>query len=139
MPIRLFYEGTRHRVRDLAKITSWIRKAIKAEGHKLGDINYVLCTDAFLLPLNRHFLHHATLTDIITFQFHSTGEPLAGEIYISIDRVKENAKSFGVRSGAELRRVMIHGILHLMGYRDKTRADRAQMRNKEDAYLSLWK
>jgi rRNA maturation RNase YbeY len=99
----------------------------------------VLCTDAVLLPLNQGYLRHNTLTDIITFQFHDKGEPLAGEIYISIDRVRENAIKFKVSAQEELHRVMVHGLLHLMGYTDKRASDKGRMRKKEDTYLSLWK
>lgn len=104
------------------------------EGFSLKELDYVFCDDAFLLDINQRFLQHDELTDIITFDL-SEGEGVKGEIYISVDRVRENALSFGVRFGEEMRRVMIHGALHLCGYKDKTSAERKVMRAKEDEYL----
>ena len=139
MALRLFYQGTRYRIRNTSAVLRWIRKVIQTEGQRADEISFIICTDAILLPMNQQYLRHNTLTDIITFPFHAKGDPLAGEIYISIDRVRENAKAFEVRQQDELHRVMVHGILHLAGYRDKTRGQKAQMRKKEDAYLSLRK
>jgi rRNA maturation RNase YbeY len=139
MAVRLFYEGTRFRLRDREASIRWLKQTAKAEGKTLGDVNYILCSDAVLLPLNQSYLKHNTLTDIITFQYHKRGEPLVGEIYISIERVRDNAVKFGVSTKEELHRVMVHGLLHLMGYTDKTASAKARMRKKEDAYLSLWK
>lgn len=139
MAIRLFYQQTRYRLRTSAQTIAWIKRVIKEEGAKAGNITFVICTDAVLLPMNQAYLKHNTLTDIITFQYHRKGEPLEGEVYISIDRVKENARQFNVRPGDELHRVMIHGVLHLMGYSDKTAAAKKRMRRKEDTCLSLRK
>jgi len=139
MPVKLFYQNTRVRVETPRKTVSWIKKVAALETAELGEISYIFCGDDYLLELNKAFLRHNTLTDIITFQHNARSEPAAGEIYISIDRVRENARTFKVPFQTELRRVMIHGVLHLMGYDDKTRSQKRQMREKEDASLSLWK
>ncbi len=139
MAIRLFYQQTRYRLRTSAQTIAWIKRVIKQEGATAGNITFVICTDAVLLPMNQAYLKHNTLTDIITFQYHRKGEPLEGEVYISIDRVKENARQFNVRPADELHRVMIHGVLHLIGYSDKTAAAKKRMRRKEDTCLSLRK
>lgn len=108
------------------------------EGHKVKMINYVFCSDAYLLAINREHLKHDTLTDIITFQYSQPDEPLLSEIYISLDRVKENAGSYATTFQDELRRVIIHGALHLCGYSDKTKKAQLNMRAREDHYLSLF-
>jgi rRNA maturation RNase YbeY len=116
----------------------WISKAIKSEGCKEGDINYVFCDDEYLHKLNVEFLQHDTLTDIISFDY-SVGKELHGDIFISIDRVKDNAEDLHIDFEAELHRVMIHGILHYCGYKDKSKEDASEMRKKEDFYLSMLK
>lgn len=116
-------------------LSSWISKVIKEENCKEGDINYIFCSDDYLYQLNIDFLDHDTLTDIISFDY-SVGKELHGEIYISVDRVKENAKDFEVSFEDELSRVMIHGILHYCGYKDKTNDEEKLMRSKEDYYLA---
>ncbi|MEP6685117.1 MAG: rRNA maturation RNase YbeY [Parafilimonas sp.] len=121
----------------------WIRILIqnlfKAEHTKFEKINYVLCTDHYLLQLNKKYLNHETLTDVITFPLSEIGEPMIAEIYISMERVKENAKKFKVQYQTELLRVMIHGALHLCGYADKKAFEREKMRQKEDNYLKKFK
>lgn len=100
-------------------------------------INIIFCSDEYLLDLNRNFLKHDTLTDIITFPFMENDDNISGDIYISIPRVKENAENFGQDFEAELQRVMVHGILHLLGYKDKSKIAKAEMTAKEDLYLDL--
>ncbi|TDO29426.1 rRNA maturation RNase YbeY [Sediminibacterium goheungense] len=107
----------------------------KKEKKKLGGINYVFCSDEYLLTINRSFLQHDYYTDIITFGLSEPGEPVEAEIYISVDRVKDNAKQLGVSFKDEMLRVIFHGALHLCGYKDKRKADITQMRTKEDFYL----
>ena len=109
---------------------------IRREGLTPGEIVFVLTSDEAVLASNRQFLQHDTYTDIITFDY-CEGKQVNGEILISLDRVKENAVKFGVSQGHELRRVMIHGVLHLCGYKDKSKRDAALMRNKEDEALKL--
>lgn len=117
------------------KLSSWISNTISDEGFKEGEINYIFCDDAYLLNLNMEFLDHDTLTDIISFDY-TMGKLISGDVYISIDRVRENAKDFNVSFENELSRVMIHGILHYCGYKDKTDSDTSEMRSKENYYIS---
>jgi probable rRNA maturation factor len=116
------------------KISNWISKTIQLENFKEGEINYIFCDDAYLQKLNVEFLNHDTLTDIISFD-NAIGKTLHGDIFISIERVKENAIDFDNTFTEELRRVIIHGILHYCGYKDKTIEDTELMRTKENLYL----
>lgn len=115
-------------------LKSWISGAISDEGYKLGDINYIFCDDVYLHKLNVEFLNHDTLTDIISFDY-KVGKILHGDIFISIDRVEDNANDFNVPYQQELYRVIIHGVLHFCGYNDKTEIDAQTMRAKENHYL----
>lgn len=117
-------------------ISEWISSTILNEELKEGEINYIFCDDEYLHKLNVEFLNHDTLTDIISFDY-SVGKELHGDIYISIERVKDNANDFNVEFLDELHRVIIHGILHYCGYKDKTEEDAILMRSKEDLYLKL--
>ena len=114
--------------------SSWITSVIINEGFKEGEINYIFCDDTYLLNLNIEFLNHDTLTDIISFDY-TMGKEISGDIYISIDRVIENSEQFKVNFINELSRVMIHGVLHYCGYKDKTDEDIATMRMKENYYI----
>jgi len=115
--------------------SNWISDLIIEENCSLGDINYIFCSDDYLHKINVEFLNHDTLTDIISFDY-SVGKKLHGDIYISIDRVKENATEFNVSFANELARVLAHGVLHYCGYKDKSDAEAKTMRSKEDYYLS---
>jgi probable rRNA maturation factor len=133
----LFYKsGVKFRFSNKAQITKWIGQVIRKEGKQLGSIQFIFCTDDFLLEINNQYLKHDYYTDIITFNY-SEGNRIVGEIYISLDRVKDNAVSIGIMFPVELQRVIIHGILHLLGYKDKNAAQKKLMRKKEDACLSL--
>lgn len=121
-------------LKNKKNISAWIIETIEKEKKICGQIAYVFCSDDFLLDLNQRFLNHNTYTDIITFDY-SEGKTLNGEMYISIDRVKENAQKFEVDFEKELLRVIIHGALHLAGYKDKTNEQKEKMRKKEDAAL----
>lgn len=136
--IKFFAESYPFKVPHPRKTVQWLEAAAKKEGASISAINFVFCSDKYLLKLNQDFLNHDTLTDIITFDY-SEGKSLEGEIYISIPRVKENAKTFEVDFERELSRVLIHGVLHMVGYKDKTKAQKSLMRKKEEAYLSLLK
>lgn len=114
--------------------SSWITSVIINEGFKEGEINYIFCDDTYLLNLNIEFLNHDTLTDIISFDY-TMGKEISGDIYISIDRVIENSEQFKVNFINELSRVMIHGVLHYCGYKDKIDEDIATMRMKENYYI----
>lgn len=137
MPVRYFSEVNSFQVPFPRKTAHWLNRVAKDEKREITQVAFIFCTDSFLLDLNQRFLRHKTLTDIITFD-NSEGKNLIGEIYISIERVAENADRFGVQFEEELRRVMVHGVLHMAGYPDKSARQKAQMRKKEDAYLSLW-
>ena len=117
-------------------IISWLSYSITAENKIPGDISYVFCSDDFLHKMNVKYLNHNTLTDIITFDY-CHGNLINGEMFICIDRIKDNAKDFSVSLDKELHRVMIHGIMHLCGYKDKTVEDQNVMSSKEDFYLNL--
>ena len=120
------------------EVKLWIQDIILREELELGDLSYVFCSDEFLHKMNLEYLEHDTLTDIITFDYRQ-GNLISGEIYISTDRVADNAKDFNVSFDEELHRVMIHGVLHICGYNDLTESEEMQMRAKEDAALSLRK
>ena len=115
----------------------WISAIIASEEKKEGDINYVFCDDDYLLDLNQQYLDHDTLTDIISFDY-SVGNELHGDIFISIDRVRENALEFGVLFEDELLRVMAHGVLHYCGYKDKSESDEVVMREKENEKMQMF-
>lgn len=125
------------KIAEKKKITEWILLVAYLENKPVYDINYVFSDDEFLLNLNKQFLHHNTYTDILTFDY-SSEKGISAEIYISVDRIKENAMRFKAAFDEEFRRVVIHGILHCIGYRDKTIRDRFLMRKKEDKYLQLF-
>lgn len=141
--IHFFSEGINYAIPFKNELKKWINNTIKSEGKKCGTINFIFCTDSYLFEINKTYLNHHTLTDIITFPIENlplsttreTG--ISGEIYISLDRVFENATIFNTSSGEELCRVMIHGILHLCGYSDKTTKQKAQMRVLESKYLRV--
>jgi len=116
-------------------LSNWITNTIKEEFYKVEEINYVFCDDEYLHKLNVEFLDHDTLTDIISFDY-SIGKLIQGDIFISLERVKENAKDFDVSFDEELNRVIIHGVLHYCGYKDKTEEEAKEMRAKENHYLS---
>ena len=117
-------------------VKDWIVQAILLESFKIDTINYIFCNDDYLLEKNIKYLNHNTLTDVISFDY-TLGKLISGDIFISVERVKENAKKFQTSFVDELHRVMIHGVLHYCGYNDKTQEEKKQMRSKEDYYLSL--
>jgi probable rRNA maturation factor len=137
MSIRFFSEDTDFLLSNPRKISLWINQTAKKEKASIKEINYVFCSDRFLLALNQEYLNHDTLTDIITFDYSLSKKELEGEIYISIERVHENALKFKKEFKEEIHRVLIHGVLHLIGYQDKKASDKALMRKKEETYLSL--
>ena len=115
----------------------WIERVISSEGKRLGEISYIFCDDDYLLDINRRFLSHDTYTDIISFD-DSIGNLLNGDIYISTERVRENALEFNEDFETELKRVLVHGILHYCGYKDKSEEDAALMREKESEKIKLF-
>jgi probable rRNA maturation factor len=112
----------------------WITNCVEEGGFEIGEINYIFCDDDYLHKINVEFLQHDTLTDIISFDY-TLGKLIGGDIFISIPRVKENANEFSVSFKEELHRVMIHGVLHYMGYKDKTDDEKQLMRDKENSCL----
>ena len=134
MGISFFNEDIEFQIENNHSITVWINSVIDENKYLPGTINYIFSSDEYLLKLNRQYLEHDTYTVIITFDY-STGKVLSGDIFISIDRVKENALKFKKTFENELHRVMIHGILHLCGFKDKTDAESKEMRQREDHYL----
>ena len=135
--IRFFQEDISFKLKHPIKTARWIKSIIKKEKYDLIELNYIFCSDEHILSINKDFLHHDYYTDIITFDQSSQKKAVHGEIYISIDRVKENAKELKVDFDSELHRVIIHGVLHLLGYGDKSKAEKTAMRKKEEACLSL--
>ncbi len=138
MPIRFFSEEIDFTVSSPRKLVRWIKASAKRERREVNDINFIFCQDKYLLRINRDYLKHKTFTDIITFDY-SEGTLIQGDIFISWERVLENSSKYECFPEDELHRVMIHGILHLCGYKDKKASDITVMRKKEEAYLSLWK
>ncbi len=136
MQINFFSEETDYRLRGKNNLREWISAAIDKEGLETGVINYIFCSDKYLLKINEDYLQHFDFTDVITFDY-SAEDIISGDVFISIDRIKENARQFKQKFTDELHRVMIHGVLHLMGYKDKSPSDKSEMTAKEDYYLSL--
>ena len=122
---------------DKTGLKSFIESIFKKEKKELGEINYIFCSDEMLLKINQDFLQHNYFTDIITFGLQEPGQPIEAEIYISIDRVKDNAIQHGVGYENEMMRVLFHGALHLCGYKDKKKSETQEMRAKEDQYLRM--
>lgn len=133
----LFHQETNFNLPQKIVHKRWLTALAKHEGFTIGDINYIFCDDEYLLKINIEYLNHDTLTDIITFDYVENGV-LNGDIYISIERVMENAGIFSVSFEQELHRVLAHGVLHLCGYKDKTESDAAFMRRKEDFAIQLF-
>jgi len=125
-------------VRERTQVKLWLQKVGKERGYVVGGLNYIFCSDEYLLQMNKEYLQHDYYTDIITFPLDGVSNEVNGECYISVDRVRDNAKENGVTFAAELRRVMVHGLLHLMGQNDKSHAESKQMRSAEDAALRQW-
>jgi rRNA maturation RNase YbeY len=122
---------------NMPAVRNWINQAVKSEGKSVDELAFVFCTDEFLHTLNVQYLKHDTYTDIITFDYTNSSTAIAGELYISLDRICDNALRYNVSAEDELHRVMIHGVLHLCGFSDKSSNNKRIMSNKEDFYLSL--
>lgn len=135
--IHFHYEDTSFRAKAVALQKAWLKKVAAQEGFSILEINYIFCSDIYLLQINKQHLDHHYYTDIITFDNSEKAKELEADIFISVDRVKENAKGFTQPFSTELSRVMVHGLLHLMGYKDKTKEQKAEMRKMEDQYLLL--
>ncbi|WP_298417907.1 rRNA maturation RNase YbeY [uncultured Kordia sp.] len=132
-----FHYETQFELPNEAQIEQWISNVIDSEDKREGDINYIFCDDEYLHKLNVEFLNHDTLTDIISFD-NSVGNELHGDVFISIERIADNAADFNVSFEEELRRVMVHGVLHYCGYKDKTDDDQTEMTSKENEKLKMF-
>jgi len=135
--IHFFEEDIRFKLKNKNKVKAWIKSTIAAEGYKLQELNYVFCSDSYLLTINQQYLNHDTYTDIVTFDNSEKKGIIEGDIFISIERIRENAEKFGAGETNELHRVIIHGALHLLGYKDKKTTDKQMMTSKEDYYLGI--
>ena len=137
MSVQFFTEDIAFELKEKASLSEWIKQVIKDHEHSVGEINYIFCSDDYLLQINKDHLNHDYYTDIITFDNSDESHMIETDIFISVDRVRENSSNQNVSYELELRRVMIHGILHLLGFNDKTDEQKKRMREKEDACLSL--
>lgn len=135
LPIHFFFEDINFTLKKKTFVRNWIRNTILSEGYKLKELNFIFCSDNYLLTINQQYLNHDTFTDIITFDNSDKKLVIVGDIFISIDRVRENAGIFKVMEEDELHRVMIHGTLHLLGYPDKGKVAKTRMTEKENFYL----
>jgi len=133
--INFFTEDITYTLKHKTIIKKWIEATIIAEEYQLAELNFILCSDEYLLRINQDFLQHDDYTDVITFDNSEELKTIVGDIFISIERIKENAVNFKSTTLAELCRVIIHGTLHLLGYKDKTKAAKTLMTEKEDFYL----
>ena len=135
--IQFFNEDCNYTVACKKEIIKKVLYLIESEGFKLECINIILCSDLYLLGINRDYLNHDYFTDIITFDQSDENHQIEGDLFISIDRVKENSESNQCSQVIELQRVILHGVLHLAGYKDKTKKEKSIMRSKEDFYLNF--
>lgn len=138
MLVQFYIADTKITLKERTKLKGFIISIFLKEGKKINYINYIFCSDEYLLSINREFLKHDYYTDIITFNLSGIQDPINGEVYISIDRIRENAKNLQVSIKSEFHRVVFHGALHLCGYKDKKRADKQLMRKQEDKYLNSY-
>ena len=135
--INFFSQDIPFKIPKPRKAAQWLREVVASEMKELVQLNYIFCSDNYLLSLNQQYLKHRTLTDIITFDNSEKPGVIEGDVFISLERVKENAETLRVGFDDEIHRVLVHGVLHLAGHRDKTSSEKRRMREKEDAYLSL--
>ena len=136
--IYLHNQDTEYSYTKKRRLKNWIKNTVKEEGFSIGEINIIFTSDDYLLEINKNFLSHDYYTDVITFDY-SDNKKISGDIFISVDRVRENAEKYKEKFFDELNRVIIHGILHLLGYKDKTSTEKHLMRKKEDFYLKKLK
>ena len=137
MSIRFVSQNIDFELPQAEKVKKWVSQVVQLRGKRVGNISYLFCDDEHLLGVNQQFLNHDTYTDIITFDY-VVADLISGDIMISVDRVGENAEKFGVPFEQELHRVVIHGVLHLLGQGDKSDTEAAEMRRQEEEALALW-
>ena len=138
MAIHFFSEEITYTLKERLNRKRWLSNIARNAGFKIKELNYVFCSDEYLYQMNRDYLKHDTYTDIITFDNSEKKDDIEGDIFISIDRVRENAKTLAQEVETEMNRVLAHGLLHLMGYKDKTQEETALMRLKEEESLKLY-
>ena len=136
MAITFTIETENFKLKERLRLRKWLKGVIENEKKRVGEIGYLFCDDKYLIEVNRRYLQHDTYTDIITFPYNE-GDVVSGDILISVERVEENAKKFGVEFESELHRVMVHGVLHLLGQGDKTEKEAKKMHQREDEALKL--
>ncbi|MGV3597944.1 MAG: rRNA maturation RNase YbeY [Bacteroidota bacterium] len=134
--ISFFTEDVDYTLKDKLKIKRWIQQTVSSESKKTGDINIIFCSDEYLLEVNKQYLNHDYYTDIITFNYNT--DKINGDLFISLDRVADNANQNNVPRETELLRVIIHGVLHLLGYNDKTAKEEREIRAKEDSCIKVY-
>ncbi|WP_342329978.1 rRNA maturation RNase YbeY [Pedobacter sp. FW305-3-2-15-E-R2A2] len=137
--IHFFTEDLSYTLKKKTLLKAWIKSVIEEEGYALQELNFILCSDEYLLRINQQYLNHDTYTDVITFDNSEALKMIVGDIFISLERIQENAKEFKHTVADELCRVMAHGTLHLLGYKDKGKAAKTLMTEKEDYYLATLK
>lgn len=135
--VAFYFEDTDFKLRHKTRIKEWLRLVAESEVFTLGNISVIFCSDNYILDINQKYLQHDYFTDIITFDY-SEGDRISGDLFISVDSVRENSVEYGTEFEDELHRVIVHGILHLIGYDDHTEDEIKTMRSKEDYYLSLF-
>ncbi|OIP01690.1 MAG: rRNA maturation RNase YbeY [Bacteroidetes bacterium CG2_30_33_31] len=136
MPIHFYSQDTKFVLKKKRIISTWLNSAATKEGNQIIELSYIFCSDDYLHKINIEYLNHDSLTDVITFPYEIEGG-IKSDIFISYDRCKDNSHEFKVAISHEIHRVMIHGLLHLLGYNDKNKTDKSIMTSKEDYYLSL--
>ncbi|MBQ5395612.1 MAG: rRNA maturation RNase YbeY [Alistipes sp.] len=141
MMVRYYNDSTTYRLRDKRKIAAWLKRVAQEEGYSLGDVNYIFCSSEVHRKMNIDFIGHDYFTDIITFDYSDLkGEGVvSGDIFIDVDTVADNARIYGATKRDEMLRVVVHGVLHLCGQKDKTPRAEKQMHRKEDKYIALYK
>ena len=140
MAVRYYTEDCTYRLPAKRLTAKWLAKVAQGEGYKLGDVNYIFCSAEKLLEMNRQYLHHDYFTDVITFDYSDRRgtKIISGDVFIDIETVADNASQYGATRLQEMRRVVVHGVLHLCGQGDKTPYTNKQMHRKEDKYLKFW-
>lgn len=140
MAVHYYTEECRYRLKEKRRTAAWLKAVAEAEGYALGEVNYIFCSAEHLLEMNRQFLGHDYYTDIITFDYSDLKDTrtIHGDIYIDVETVRYNARLYKATALQEMRRVIVHGVLHLCGQKDKTPRANAEMHRKEDKYLKFW-
>ncbi|MBE6189884.1 MAG: rRNA maturation RNase YbeY [Rikenellaceae bacterium] len=140
MAVKYYTDDCSYRLPEKRRTAAWLKEVAEAEGYRLGDVNYIFCSAARLLEMNIEFLGHDYFTDIITFDYSDLkgSGVVSGDIFIDVETVADNARIYGATKIQEMRRVVVHGVLHLCGQKDKTPRANAQMHRKEDKYLKFW-